>query len=78
MVEIMKSLHIDWRDRILLPDLYMRQGRQLMDSDTGVIGRGVRQEFSISALLFSIYAEAMMLEGLEDMKEGVLLQGSWL
>ena len=77
MVEIMKSLHIDWRDRRLLQDLYMRQGRQGMDSDPGVIGSGVRQGFPISALLFSIYAEAMMIEGLEDMKE-VLLQGSWL
>ena len=78
MFEIMKSLHIDWRDRRLLQDLYMRQGGQWMDSDPGVIGRGVRQEFPISALLFSIYAEAMMIEALEDMKEGVLLQGSWL
>ena len=78
MVEIMKSLHIDWRDRRLLQDLYMRQGRQGMDSDPGVIGREVRQGFPISALLFSIYAEAMMIEALEDMKEGVLLQASWL
>ncbi len=78
MFEIMKSLHIDWRDRRLLQDLYMRQGGQWMDSDPGVIGRGVRQGFPISALLFSIYAEAMMIEALEDMKEGVLLQGSWL
>ena len=77
MFEIMKSLHIDWRDRRLLQDLYMRQGGQWMDSDPGVIGRGVRQGFPISALLFSIYAEAMMIEALEDMKE-VLLQGSWL
>ena len=49
-----------------------------MDSDPRVIGRGVRQGFPISALLFSIYAEAMMIEALENMKEGVLLQGSWL
>ena len=56
----------------------MRQGGQWIDSDPGVIGRGVRQEFPISALLFSIYAEAMMIVALEDMKEGVLLQGSWL
>ena len=77
MFEIMKSLQIDWRDGRLLQDLYMRQGRQGMDSDPGVIGCGVRQRFPISALLFSIYAEAMMIEALEDMKE-VLLQGSWL
>ena len=43
------------------------------DSDTGIIGRGVRQRFPISYLLFSIYAEVMMIETLEDMKEEVLL-----
>ena len=44
-----------------------------MDSDTGVIGREVRQRFPISPLLFSIYADVMMIEALDDMKEGVLL-----
>ena len=47
MFEIMKSLHIDWRDRRLLLDLYMRQEAVVRvrgeDSDPGVIGRGVRQ-----------------------------------
>src|SRR3989442_3809514 len=48
MFEIMKSLHIDWRDGRLLQDLYMRQEMQVRtvggDSDPGVIGCGVRQE----------------------------------
>ena len=48
------------------------------DSDPGVIGRGVREGYTIPPPLFSIYAEAMMIVALEDMKEGVLLQGSWL
>src|SRR6267154_1462154 len=39
------------------------------DSDPGVIGRGVRQGCPISPLLFSIYAEVMMTEVLEDMEE---------
>ena len=50
MFEIMKSLHIDWRDRRLLQDLYMRQGGEWMDSDPGVIGCGVKQGFPISAV----------------------------
>src|SRR6267154_387782 len=79
MFEIMKSLHIDWRDRRLLQDLYMRQEAVVRvrgeDSDPGVIGRGVRQGCPISPLLFSIYAEIMMIEVLEDMKEGVLVGG---
>ena len=47
-----------------------------MDSDPGVIGRGVRQGFPISPSLFSIYAGTKMIEALEDMKEGMFLQGS--
>src|SRR6267154_5036123 len=79
MFEILKSLHIDWRDRRLLQDLYMRQEAVVRvrgeDSDTGVIGRGVRQGCPIPPLLFSIYAEVMMVEVLEDMEEGVVVGG---
>src|SRR3989441_9893865 len=79
MFEILKSLHIDWRDRRLLQDLYMRQEAVVRtvggDSDPGVIGRGVRQGCPISPLLFLIYAEVMMIEALEDMKEGVSVGG---
>src|SRR5437867_1924197 len=78
MFEIIKSLHIDWRDRRLLQDLYMRQEaviRTVVYSDPGVVGRGVRQGCPISTLLFSIYAEVMMFEALEDMKEEVLVHG---
>ena len=45
------------------------------DSDPGVIGRGVRQGCLISPLLFSIYAEVMMIKALEDMEEGVSVGG---
>src|SRR2546425_4584938 len=79
MFEILKSLHIDWKDRRLLQDLYMRQEAVVRtvdgDSDTGVIGRGVRQGCPILPLLFSIYAEVMMIEALEYVKEGVLVRG---
>ena len=78
MLEIMKCLHIDWKDRRLLQDLYMRQEAVVRtvggDSDPGVIGRGVRQGCPISPLLFSIYAEVMMIEALENM-EGVPVGG---
>src|SRR2546425_3373565 len=79
MFEILKSLHIDWKDRRLLQDLYMRQKAVVRtvggDSDPGVIGRGVRQGCPLSPVLFSIYAEVMMIEALENMEEGVLVGG---
>src|SRR6267154_2350861 len=66
MFEIMKSLHIDWRDRRLLQDLYMRQEAVVRvrgeDSDPGVIGRGVSPRSPISPLPFSISAEGMISE----------------
>lgn len=41
-------------------------------SDPGIIGRGVRQGYLLSPLLFFIYAEAMTVEAL-----GRLMKGLW-
>src|SRR6476619_6121514 len=41
------------------------------ESDSGIIGSGVRQGCPLSPLLFSIYAEMMMKEALENMEEGL-------
>ena len=92
MFQILEKLHVDWRDRRLLQDLYMRQEAIVRiaggDSEPGIIGRGVRQGCPISPLLFSIYAEVMMIEAfgdsenideedidIEDFEDGIVVGG---
>ena len=68
-METLKGLGIDWRDRRMINHLYMNQNAVVRvvggESAPGLIGRAVRQGCSLSPLLFSIYAEAMMIETLE-------------
>ena len=45
------------------------------DSESGEIGREVRQGCLLSPLLFSIYTEMMMIEAMEDVEEGVRVGG---
>jgi hypothetical protein len=79
MMEVLKQLQVDWRDRRLIKDLYMRQQAVVRvadgESEPGVIGRGVRQGCPLSPLLFSIYAEAVMVEAMEGIEEGVRVGG---
>jgi hypothetical protein len=79
MLEILKGIGVDWRDRRLIMNLYMNQTAvvkiQQEYSDEGEIGRGVRQGCSLSPLLFNIYAEAMMVEAMEGIEEGVKIGG---
>ena len=56
MFEILKDLHVDWKDRRLLKDLYMNQEAVIRvaggESKPGIIGRGVRKGCPISPLFF--------------------------
>jgi hypothetical protein len=64
MMEILKRIGVDWRDRRLVTRLYMNQEAVVRVngdlSAPGKIGRGVRQECLLSRLLFSLYVEMMM------------------
>ena len=46
-----------------------------LESDLGIIRRGVRQGCPPSPLLFSIYAEMMMKEALENVEVGIWIGG---
>ena len=82
LLKILKEIGIDWKDRRLIKNLYMNQTAVVRteygDSEPGQIGRGVRQGCLLSPLLFSIYAEMMMVEAMDDVKGGVRVGGEML
>src|SRR4051812_13938244 len=69
MMHILERLGIDWRDRRLAKELCIRQEMIVRvadgDSELGTIDRGIRQGCQLFPLLFSIYAESIMKEGLD-------------
>src|SRR6478609_5662962 len=79
MMKVLQSIGVDWRDRRLISELYMNEEAVVRiaggKSDSGIIGRGVSQGCPVSPLLFSIYAEMMMKEALENLEEGIRVGG---
>ena len=79
MMKVLQSIGVDWRDRRMISELYINQEPVVRiaigESDSSVIGRGVRQECPLSPLPFSIYAEMMMKEELENVEEGIRVGG---
>jgi len=79
LLQILKGLGVDWRDRRLIANLYLNQKSvvKVMQefSEDSDIGRGVRQGCCISPMLFNIYAEAMMSEAMEGIEEGIKVGG---
>ena len=70
LLEILKNIGVDWRDRKLISELYMSQ-TAIVRTDNGetppiVVGRGTRQGRYLSPLLFNIYDEAMVGEAFDD------------
>jgi hypothetical protein len=82
MMEVLKKLGVDWKDRRMISSLYMEQTATVRIADEcaepSVIGCGVRQGCCLSPLLFSVYVEMMMLEAMEGLEEGVMIGGNLL
>ena len=80
LLEILKNIGIDWRDKKLLSELCMGQ-TAVVRTDDGettpiVIGRRTWQGCPLSPLLFNIYDEAIVREAFDDIKEGVKIGGN--
>src|SRR6476469_1507656 len=79
MMKVLQSIGVDWRDRRMISELYRNQEAVIRiaggESDSGIIGRGVRQGCPLFPLLFSIYAEMIMKEVLENVEEGIRVGG---
>ena len=79
LLEVMKSIGVDWRDQWLIERLYTGQSARvrLKDglSEPAVIGCGTRQGCSLSPILFNIHYEAMLRDALRGVKEGIRVGG---
>jgi Reverse transcriptase (RNA-dependent DNA polymerase) len=82
LLNALRRMGIDWRDRRLIGNLYMGQKVRVRIegefSEPGKVGRGVRQGCPLSPLLFNIYIEELVREALEDVEEGIKVGGSWI
>src|SRR5215471_2717937 len=82
MMQILKELKVDRRDRTLVKDLYLRPEAivrlECGETEPGEIGRGIRQGCPLSLLLFSIHAESTMRDAIDEIEEGVVVGGRLL
>jgi len=77
LMQILKGTSIDWRGRRLVSNLFMAQSIKVRlnrgETRSVKIGRGVRQGFCWSPVLFNLYSECLTkeaLEGFGDFKIG--------
>jgi len=65
MLKILEGLTIDWRDRRMIMELYMRQEAVVRTADgeaePGTVGRGMGQGCPLSPLLLSIYSQTRLI-----------------
>jgi len=77
IMQILKDTDIDWREKRLISNMYMAQSVKVRlnrgETRSVKIGRGVRQGYCLSPILFNLYSECLTkeaLEGLGDFKIG--------
>jgi len=77
LMQILKEIGIDWRERRFISNLYMIQSVKVRlnrgETRSVKIGRGVRQGCCLSPILFNLYSEYLTneaLDGLGDLKIG--------
>jgi len=77
LMQILKEIDIDWREKKLISNLYMAQSVKVRlnrgETRNVKIGRGVRQGCCLSSILFNLHSKYLTkgaLEGLGDFKIG--------
>ncbi|KAL1447016.1 hypothetical protein WDU94_015647 [Cyamophila willieti] len=79
MMEILKRTGIDGKDLKIIANLYWNQSAILRidgdHTDQVKILRGVRQGCNISPLIFNLYSEHIFGEALQDIDEGISING---
>uniref|UniRef100_A0A8D8SXR8 Craniofacial development protein 2 n=1 Tax=Cacopsylla melanoneura TaxID=428564 RepID=A0A8D8SXR8_9HEMI len=79
MMEVLQDSGMDGKDLRIIKNLYWNQSATIKinqeNTDEIKILQGVRQGCIISPLIFNLYSEAIFQEALENMEEGILLNG---
>lgn len=80
MLNILKELGIDLNDRLVIQNLYHIQNVAVRINgnvtESCQIGKTVSRGCCLSPVVFSLYAEMMNIERMENINEGVKEKGS--
>jgi hypothetical protein len=73
LMQILKEIRIDWREKRLISNLYMVQSVKVRlnrgETRSVKIGRGVRQGCCFPPILFNLYSEYLTEEALEELED---------